>query len=937
MIDRRGFTLLELLIALALCRRARRHGGARLSAPAERLAARRRGAAGRDGSQAGAGARHAERRRRTGCASPSPGRSYQHERRRARAPTSRSRRRPSCRRRGDRRLHGGRRRHQLPAARSRRRLRHHQRCATATATERSRGRRHRRPAAGAVMIAGAARLHPDRAAGRGAPSSRRSPPRWRRRWCRRSRRAPAAPAGCAPPSSPRNGSSACAPAIAARTPAPLGEFTRAWRSGAGATWRPDSSASTSRSTWEDRGTQRFVLSALARAGAMTRRARRLLAGRAAGRHRPPRPSSGSSCTSSARAMLRGVRVLEVASEAQEAARLGVQLIVADAREAGFSPDGPLPDGVRRGGGATCSPSRATSTATATSTTPTSASPTSTPPIGTRLLRAQGDAPPSRCSTTCADDGLVLQLPGRRRLAAAGRRRRARRRPSARCIRRVTVRLAIAVPAPRSRLFAAAARRAGRGWRLLRNGRRDVTWAPAGAAGPAVRSRKVPPVARRRREGSAACAGRSPRTAVVHGEHGHALITTMIAAACLAAARPPSPPCRRGSTRSFSTTRAPALETFAVAESGLEHALADFTADPRFERLLAGPDRQAGTGDDGEYPFRHGAARRSFPSAPFRYQVRVVGAVADRARDPARGSGPIERQRASSWPPCMRSALPFVPGALALARRDVDDDARAPRFALQRRRRRDPTTPACRPWPSTEPRRPPRWQRRLPPDAACAPGRPRRQPSIAGASLPSAEAAGGRRRPARRGARRSPARRTARSVTGCSSARAALRLSDVVGQRRPDRRSVHSSWRDVDVLGPDRRPRRRARRPRQRRRASTARVMVGIAGARRARCAAAGSVGYDARVIARHRRAPSPACCRARRASPAGARSPRRGCDAVRSAQPTGASHGGCLGDTACETMRESPMQCDLTRDTFTPVGVDEIRSAGRVQEDEDDR
>jgi type II secretory pathway component PulJ len=48
-----------------------------------------------------------------------------------------------------------------------------------------------------------------------------------------------------------------------------------------------------------------------------------------------------------RTMLGGVRVLEAASEAQEAARLGVQLIVADAREAGFSPSGPLAEGVRR--------------------------------------------------------------------------------------------------------------------------------------------------------------------------------------------------------------------------------------------------------------------------------------------------------------------------------------------------------------------------------------------------------------------------------------------------------------------------------------------------------------------------------------------------------------------------------------------------------------
>lgn len=49
----------------------------------------------------------------------------------------------------------------------------------------------------------------------------------------------------------------------------------------------------------------------------------------------------------ARTMLRGVRVLEVASEAQEAARLGVQLVVADLREAGYSPTAALGNGVRR--------------------------------------------------------------------------------------------------------------------------------------------------------------------------------------------------------------------------------------------------------------------------------------------------------------------------------------------------------------------------------------------------------------------------------------------------------------------------------------------------------------------------------------------------------------------------------------------------------------
>jgi hypothetical protein len=48
-----------------------------------------------------------------------------------------------------------------------------------------------------------------------------------------------------------------------------------------------------------------------------------------------------------RTVLRGVRVLEAASEAQEAARLATQLIVADLREAGYGPAGGLGNGLRR--------------------------------------------------------------------------------------------------------------------------------------------------------------------------------------------------------------------------------------------------------------------------------------------------------------------------------------------------------------------------------------------------------------------------------------------------------------------------------------------------------------------------------------------------------------------------------------------------------------
>jgi hypothetical protein len=112
----------------------------------------------------------------------------------------------------------------------------------------------------------------------------------------------------------------------------------------------------------------------------------------------------------------------------------------------------------------------------------------------------------------------------------------------------------------------------------------------------------------------------------------------------------------------------ALETFAVAESGLEHALADFTADPRFERLLVGPDRQAGTGDDGQYPFGQ-APPEFFPRAPFRYQVSVAALQPDVLEISARGIGPMNAARVVVAT-VRRTAEPFVPGALALAARDV---------------------------------------------------------------------------------------------------------------------------------------------------------------------------------------------------------------------------------------------------------------------------
>lgn len=111
----------------------------------------------------------------------------------------------------------------------------------------------------------------------------------------------------------------------------------------------------------------------------------------------------------------------------------------------------------------------------------------------------------------------------------------------------------------------------------------------------------------------------------------------------------------------------ALQTFAVAESGLEHALADIAADPRFERLLAGPDRQSGTADDGQFPFTH-PPPELFPAAPFRYEVRVAAVGADRAEITARAFGPLGAVR-TLVATVARDAQPAIAAALALARGD----------------------------------------------------------------------------------------------------------------------------------------------------------------------------------------------------------------------------------------------------------------------------
>jgi type II secretory pathway component PulJ len=145
------------------------------------------------------------------------------------------------------------------------------------------------------------------------------------------------------------------------------------------------------------------------------------------------------------ALVRGVRVLEVASEAQEAARLGVQLIVADLREAGFSPAGPLGDGVRRAGRDVVAIARDLNGDGDVDDANEQVRYQYAPDRHT-LLRAQGDAAPQPLLEELDDDGLVFTY-----LAAdgaplssgggeldAGQRAR---------IRRVAVRLALALRHP----------------------------------------------------------------------------------------------------------------------------------------------------------------------------------------------------------------------------------------------------------------------------------------------------------------------------------------------------------------------------------------------------------------------------------------------------------------------------------------------------------
>lgn len=147
------------------------------------------------------------------------------------------------------------------------------------------------------------------------------------------------------------------------------------------------------------------------------------------------------------------------------------------------------------------------------------------------------------------------------------------------------------------------------------------------------------------------------------ERGHALITALIATALLLPLGAFAVMQARLDFLVQHHARA-ASETFAVAESGLEHALADLARDPSFERLLIGPDRRAGTADDGEYPFAQ-PPPAFFPAPPWRYDVRVAAQAADRVEIVARGYGALGSVRGVAAA-VRRTALPYLPGALATA-------------------------------------------------------------------------------------------------------------------------------------------------------------------------------------------------------------------------------------------------------------------------------
>jgi hypothetical protein len=152
------------------------------------------------------------------------------------------------------------------------------------------------------------------------------------------------------------------------------------------------------------------------------------------------------------------------------------------------------------------------------------------------------------------------------------------------------------------------------------------------------------------------------------EAGYALLTVLIAIAALTPLAAFAVLQARVDALVQQETRR-AIEAFRVAESGLEHAVADLAAEPSFDRLGAGPDRRRGTGDDGEYPFAR-QPPEFFPLPPFRYMVRVVPAGTDRVDLVAWGFGSGTAMHAVGVS-VIRDARPYVPAAVSAGAPVVD--------------------------------------------------------------------------------------------------------------------------------------------------------------------------------------------------------------------------------------------------------------------------
>jgi hypothetical protein len=105
----------------------------------------------------------------------------------------------------------------------------------------------------------------------------------------------------------------------------------------------------------------------------------------------------------------------------------------------------------------------------------------------------------------------------------------------------------------------------------------------------------------------------------------------------------------------------ALEAFYVAESGLEHALADLAREPAFERLQRGPDGKRGTADDHLFPFS-APPPAFFPQPPAAYRVETAENGAERVDVISYGRS-LERAARAVAVTVIRSDLPYIPAAI----------------------------------------------------------------------------------------------------------------------------------------------------------------------------------------------------------------------------------------------------------------------------------